>query len=123
MPKKTLPKAKRLTKGRQWVSRYEGQHLVKGYRQHFGVDRMTAIRDLHEIGVIGQDQFDLLVKHETERIALVQRQREEKRAAEWEKQHKHQNDQFYFIVGYTPGGAPYGVTWEEMGLTPWEEIE
>ena len=34
-----------------------------------------------------------------------------------------QNDTFFFIAGYTPGGAPYGVTWEQMGLEPWEEIE
>ncbi|MFB6367217.1 hypothetical protein ACFCP7_24845 [Paenibacillus elgii] len=24
-----------------------------------------------------------------------------------------QDDHFYFIAGYTEGGAPYGVTWEE----------
>ena len=23
---------------------------------------------------------------------------------------------FAFIAGYTPGGAPYGVTWEEVGI-------
>ena len=34
-----------------------------------------------------------------------------------------QDDTFFFIVGYTSGGAPYGVTWEEMGLEPREEIE
>lgn len=44
MPKKTPPKAERLIKGRRWVSQYAGQHLIKGYRQHFGVDKMTAIR-------------------------------------------------------------------------------
>ena len=33
-----------------------------------------------------------------------------------------QNDDFFFIAGYTSGGAPYGVTWEEMGLEPWEEL-
>ena len=40
-------------------------------------------------------------------------------------QHKNidQNDQFYFIAGYTSGGAPYGVTWEEMGLEPWQSLE
>lgn len=26
------------------------------------------------------------------------------------------DDTFYYIAGYTSGGAPYGVTWEEMGL-------
>lgn len=33
------------------------------------------------------------------------------------------DDHFFFIAGYTSGGAPYGVTWEEMGLEPWEELE
>lgn len=34
-----------------------------------------------------------------------------------------QDDNFYFIVGYTSGGAPYGTTWEEMGLEPWQELD
>ena len=29
----------------------------------------------------------------------------------------------FFITGYTFGGAPYGVTWEEMGLKPWDNLE
>ena len=35
----------------------------------------------------------------------------------------YQDDRFSFIAGYTSGGAPYGVTWEEMGLKPWEDLE
>ena len=34
-----------------------------------------------------------------------------------------QDDTFFYIVGYTSGGAPYGVTWEEMGLEPWQDLE
>ena len=34
-----------------------------------------------------------------------------------------QDDTFYYIAGYTSGGEPYGVTWEEMGLEPYEDIE
>ena len=34
-----------------------------------------------------------------------------------------QDDRFFVIAGYTFGGAPYGVTWEEMGLKPWEDLE
>ena len=34
-----------------------------------------------------------------------------------------QDDRFFFIAGYTSGGAPYGVTWEEMGLQPWEDLK
>lgn len=28
------------------------------------------------------------------------------------------DDTFAYIVGYTSGGAPYGTTWEEMGIDP-----
>ena len=35
----------------------------------------------------------------------------------------YQDDRFSFIAGYTSGGAPYGITWEEMGLKPWEDLE
>ena len=34
------------------------------------------------------------------------------------------DDTFAFIAGYTPGGAPYGVTWEQVGIDselPFEE--
>ena len=34
-----------------------------------------------------------------------------------------QADRFFYIAGYTSGGVPYGVTWEEMGLESWEELE
>lgn len=34
-----------------------------------------------------------------------------------------QDDRFFFIAGYTSGGAPYGVTWEEMGLQPWDDLK
>lgn len=34
------------------------------------------------------------------------------------------DENFFFIVGYTSGGAPYGITWEqaeEDGLLDFEE--
>ena len=34
-----------------------------------------------------------------------------------------QDDRFFFIAGYTSGGAPYGVTWEEMEMEPWEDLK
>jgi len=35
-----------------------------------------------------------------------------------EKAGSDQDENFAFIAGYTSGGAPYGVTWEE-----WEALE
>ena len=28
------------------------------------------------------------------------------------------DDRFAFIAGYTDGGAPFGVMWEEVGIDP-----
>ncbi len=33
------------------------------------------------------------------------------------------DETFYYIAGYTSGGAPYGVTWDEMGLEPNGEVD
>lgn len=34
-----------------------------------------------------------------------------------------QDDNFFYIAGYTSGGAPYGVTWEEMGMNLYDDVD
>mgnify|MGYP001086135806 FL=1 len=34
-----------------------------------------------------------------------------------------QDDTFFYIAGYTSGGASYGVTWEEVVLELWQDLE
>ncbi|WP_110931037.1 hypothetical protein [Paenibacillus bouchesdurhonensis] len=34
-----------------------------------------------------------------------------------------QDENFYFIVGYTDGGVPYGITWEEYEAERRGELE
>lgn len=48
--------------------------------------------------------------------AALRKQREEMYSED-------QDDNFFFIAGYTSGGAPYGITWEEMGLDSNDELE
>ena len=33
------------------------------------------------------------------------------------------DNEFAFIAGYTPGGFPYGTTWEELGIDPGLPLE
>ena len=40
--------------------------------------------------------------------------RKKQRASKLENFRENSDDTFYYIAGYTPGGAPFGVTWEEM---------
>ena len=35
-----------------------------------------------------------------------------------EEMYEDCDDRFAFIAGYTDGGAPFGVMWEEVGIDP-----
>ncbi len=64
-----------------------------------------------------------------EKAAILKKKRQQKRAKRKALKNRQvepaleQDDTFFFIAGYTSGGAPYGVTWEEMGLNPWQESD
>lgn len=65
-------------------------------------------------------------KTEAEKLAIkcaTRKQKKAKKAAQEQQRLPEQDDRFFYIAGYTSGGAPYGVTWEEMGLEPWEELK
>ena len=64
-------------------------------------------------------------------LTLVAKQKRKQRRAKRKKEARDnltkeeilQDDRFFCIAGYTSGGAPYGVTWEEKDLKPWEDLE
>ena len=65
-----------------------------------------------------------------EKAAVAKQKKQQKRAKRKKeasnnltKEEILQDDRFFFIAGYTSGGAPYGVTWEEKGLKPWGDLE
>ncbi|MBO4932375.1 MAG: hypothetical protein J6I42_09350 [Clostridia bacterium] len=54
---------------------------------------------------------------------IKQRKPKKKKKSKEVYEEPWQDDRFFFIAGYTSGGAPYGVTWEEMGLEPYQSLE
>ena len=40
------------------------------------------------------------------------------KADEYVDPYPYMDDTFAYIAGYTPGGFPFGVTWEEVGIDP-----
>lgn len=127
MPKKkkkpqvhALKRVPRLKKARQWLVAYDGdeRRILRKYREKFMVDIPTALRDLLEIGYEFKPGYvDAVLRGEEQRI----RQRALKKQEQADRDVDWRDDRFYFIAGYTSGGAPYGVTWEEMGLEPYED--
>ncbi|GHV39820.1 hypothetical protein FACS189490_04020 [Clostridia bacterium] len=110
---KTLKREARLNKARAWLPTYEGSKIVKAYRKKFSVDVNAAVRDLLELGYEFKPGYvDNLLKSEAIRLEQLRAKKEARR--ERERYNPDQNEMFFYIAGYTSGGAPYGVTWEDM---------
>lgn len=118
-PTKPERRETRLNRARQWAATYQGSHLVRDYRKKFKVDPGCALRDLGEIGAIEPEKLAVMQQAEQKRRESCQRKREEKKRQAVFDRYPDSDDMFFFIAGYTPGGAPYGVTWEEMDMEPW----
>lgn len=133
--KKAMKFADRKAKAEKWVAEYDGMpyggDIIKAYRKKFAVDRMKAVAELQLLGVslpkeqIEREKAAVKAYLELQRAKKTKRKkfREQKRIQkDIPVFHEDQDDSFYYIAGYTSGGAPYGVTWEEMSLKPdiWE---
>jgi hypothetical protein len=83
MPKKPLTKQQkreqRKRKAAQWLTTYNGSHVVKAYRKKFNVGIECALRELEELGYAFTDQekHNLCNGHDA---LLEQKQREKDRA-------------------------------------------
>ena len=134
--KKAMKFAERKPKAEKWVAAYDGtlygEDIIKAYRKKFAVDRMKAVEELQLLGVsLTKEQIDR-EKAAVKAYQDIQKAKKakRKRLREQRKMQKsdiadylEQDDRFYYIAGYTSGGAPYGVTWEEMGMSPYTEDE
>jgi len=123
--------AERRAKAEKLVAEYDGTpyggDIIKAYRKKFAVDHMKAVAELQLLGIsLTKEQIDrekATVKAYQElqkaKKAKKKRIREQKKIQKENPVfYEEQDDTFYYIAGYTSGGAPYGVTWEEMGLKP-----
>ena len=127
MPKKkkrtqqphALKREPRLKKARQWLAAYGGEgNILRKYREKFKVDIPTALRDLQDIGYqFNPGYVDAVLRSEEQRLRQIAAKKQDQSELEMD----WRDDHFYFIAGYTSGGAPYGVTWEGMGLEPYED--
>lgn len=115
---RTLKRETRLEIATTWIKNYKGNHLVKAYSKHFALDKLSAVNDLKLLGIHVSEKYIKELK------ALARAQEKKKLKLKEDKLFNSDSDEtFFFIAGYTSGGAPYGVTWEEMeGNEKIEEI-
>jgi hypothetical protein len=116
MRKKAARKARR-DAAREWIQSGAKKVHVRTYARRFGVDRYTAYQDLRAIG------FPL--SPEEERWA-VRPQKQPKRKPpppdldDGLDQWVYFGSQRIWVVGYTSGGAPYGLT-EDVYDAPFDD--
>ena len=117
--RKRFRRTQRLQSARAWLETYQGKKIVRDYRRRYGVDWQTAFTELELLEVPIDPEYKRRVLQSAEaQLAAKRRKKEEREAKLQEELGFEQDEYFAFIVGYTSGGAPYGLTWEE-----WEAIE
>jgi hypothetical protein len=111
-----MTRAGRLQSARatNWVAKYQGQNIVRGYRKWFGVDLLCAIAELRLLGVPVDQGYEARVRRTVDDLARQRKAKKRRGAAvDLEPWAADSDDTFAYIAGYTPGGVPFGVTWEE----------
>jgi len=117
-PKRTLKRPERLLNAKEWLPAvdYTGKRLVHAYRKKYHTDLLCSIAELRLLGAVITVEYEEAVK---QAIADWLAQKQQKEAEKQEMLialHDGQDEDFAFIAGYTSGGAPYGLTWED-----WDE--
>lgn len=111
---KRMKQTGRLQSAKSWLSKFTGANIIKGYRKHFGVDYLCAIRELELLG------FSLNQEYITQLKQSIKAHSQAKMRKKLKKQEKLTNydsdEHFCYIVGYTEGGAAYGLPWESEHL-------
>lgn len=112
--RKRMKRSARLQSAKNWISKYEGKNLVRGYKKYYGVDLLCAAAELEMLGIkIDQEYVKKLKQADENNQKVRERKRFEKQKEEEFDLSSESNEYFYFIAGETSGGLPYGITWEE----------
>lgn len=112
----TPARKQRLKEARVWYPEQNftaDSHIVKAYRTRFNVDKTCAMRELVMLGLLPEEKQKAYKEQLASRDRKNAEKRERKASAGADVDNPFQDENFFFIAGYTPGGAPYGVTWEE----------
>lgn len=119
--RKRYKRKDRLKAAKKWIPTYTGKSLVTGYCRWFGTNKVCAIQELEILGHEIDKDYKARISREYE--LKCQAAKKAKENNDEELFDSNQNSEFYYIAGYTSGGAPYGITWEQYEKEIKEENE
>lgn len=109
--RKQLSRPARLEAAKRWLPKQRRKNIIRAYKKWFGVNDVCAVVELRMLGVdIPDARLEQAQRDEQGRAAHRARQKEKYAPR---PRIRESNDEFAFIAGYTDGGAPYGITWDE----------
>lgn len=107
---------KRMIKGKIWLNTFPAdtplKKIYKLYRKKYNLPPDVAVLELIHMGYPFTEEYYLNI-HKSY-VAMIEAKK--RIIVERKKQMEDDEDSdetFYYIAGYTAGGFPYGITWEE----------
>lgn len=116
----------RLASARRWLASYSGKNVVRGYRKRYGVDWLCAVCELRLLGIEVDPKYVAQLEATVAQRRLERQRRKQQRNANGGAEIVvDSDDTFAYVVGYTSGGARYGLTWEQWQMLEdeWEWLE
>jgi hypothetical protein len=123
MPRrKRMDRKSRIQSATEWVKKYEGKNMIASYAKWFGVDLICAMTELEMLGLTFSDKRKTQIKKAEEnrkhqRKILKEKRKQKNKCSDDDFE---SNEIFSFIAGYTDGGVPFGIAYEEENR---EELE
>jgi hypothetical protein len=105
-----LKRAARLSSAKTWLPTYDGKKIVHGYRKRYGVDLLCAISELQMLNVRLDPTYVAPVRTT---VNEIKRRTAATKNRSTDMDFSESDTTFSFIAGYTEGGAPFGLTWED----------
>jgi hypothetical protein len=112
---KKMKQFQRLNSASHWMKSYNGKSLVKGYSKCYGVDKLCAVKELRILGVKIFGGYENNLRRSLQQVGDQRRLSKQKRQQQNNVEPFESDCYHAIIIGYTDGGASYGINWEEMG--------
>jgi hypothetical protein len=114
---KHMNRQSRLQSARVWLKEYDGkkENIAKNYRKRYGVGWECAFKELEFLGVKLDPQYVNTVLQNLENQNATKKRRKAEDLEDFRVELFGQDEHYAFIAGFTPGGVPYGITWDEWG--------
>ena len=110
-----LPKEVRMEQAKSWLETYDGEHIIKAYSKFFGLNLKNALKEVDLVGAeISSQEREYTKELIKKRKQEKEQKKEKRRVAKEQYEFEDYDDTFAFIAGYTEGGVPFGITYEEM---------